>query len=183
MGAGRLQPCLRGAAAQRWPVCRGLRPPARLPDRSGDRRGFVCRLRIRPRYWRADRGAGGDGGRCGHVAAGLTRDCACRLARPGGSTAGAGGLGKLQWPGVRHRPHSGRLADRPFRLAERLPGCRAVGRRGIRVAREVVPESADPTGRSLDIAGQILGAIALGGLVFGVIALRDGGAAWIVSLV
>jgi hypothetical protein len=51
------------------------------------------------------------------------------------------------------------------------------------VAREVVPESADPTGRSLDIAGQILGAIALGGLVFGVIALRDGGAAWIVSLV
>jgi predicted MFS family arabinose efflux permease len=50
------------------------------------------------------------------------------------------------------------------------------------LAREVVPESADPTARSLDITGQVLGAAALGGLVFAVIAFRDGGAAWIVSL-
>jgi MFS transporter, DHA2 family, methylenomycin A resistance protein len=46
----------------------------------------------------------------------------------------------------------------------------------------VVPESADPQGRSLDVPGQILGAAALGGLVFAVIALHRGGAAWIVSL-
>jgi DHA2 family methylenomycin A resistance protein-like MFS transporter len=46
----------------------------------------------------------------------------------------------------------------------------------------VVPESADPKARSLDITGQILGAAALGGLVFAVIAFRDSGTAWIVSL-
>jgi MFS transporter, DHA2 family, methylenomycin A resistance protein len=46
----------------------------------------------------------------------------------------------------------------------------------------VVPESADPDGRSLDIPGQVLGAAALGGLVFAVIALHRGGAAWMVSL-
>jgi EmrB/QacA subfamily drug resistance transporter len=45
----------------------------------------------------------------------------------------------------------------------------------------VVPESADPKGRSLDIPGQLLGAAALGGLVFAVIALHRGGAAWMVS--
>jgi MFS transporter, DHA2 family, methylenomycin A resistance protein len=50
------------------------------------------------------------------------------------------------------------------------------------LARAVVPESADPSGRSLDITGQILGAAALGGLVFAVIAFRDGGNAWVVSL-
>jgi MFS transporter, DHA2 family, methylenomycin A resistance protein len=50
------------------------------------------------------------------------------------------------------------------------------------LARPVVPESADPAGRSLDIKGQILGATAMGGLVFAVIAFRDGGAAWLVSL-
>jgi DHA2 family methylenomycin A resistance protein-like MFS transporter len=46
----------------------------------------------------------------------------------------------------------------------------------------VVPESADPEGRSLDVPGQVLGAAALGGLVFAVIALHRGGGAWIVSL-
>jgi EmrB/QacA subfamily drug resistance transporter len=51
------------------------------------------------------------------------------------------------------------------------------------LARRVVSESADPVGRSLDLAGQALGAAALGGLVFAVIAFRDGGAAWIASLV
>jgi DHA2 family methylenomycin A resistance protein-like MFS transporter len=50
------------------------------------------------------------------------------------------------------------------------------------LARGVVPESADPGARSLDIPGQILGAAALGGLVFAVIAFRDGGNAWMVSL-
>jgi DHA2 family methylenomycin A resistance protein-like MFS transporter len=52
----------------------------------------------------------------------------------------------------------------------------------LALARGVVPESADPAGRSLDMVGQILGAAALGGLVFAVIAFRDGGAAWIMSL-
>jgi EmrB/QacA subfamily drug resistance transporter len=46
----------------------------------------------------------------------------------------------------------------------------------------VVPESANPIGRSLDIRGEVLGAIALGGLVYAVIVARDGGAAWMVSL-
>lgn len=46
----------------------------------------------------------------------------------------------------------------------------------------VVPESADPSGRTLDVRGQLLGASALGGLVFGVISLRDGGQASAVSL-
>ena len=46
----------------------------------------------------------------------------------------------------------------------------------------VVPESANPVGRSLDFPGQILGAAGLGGLVFGVIALREGGIAGAVSL-
>jgi MFS transporter, DHA2 family, methylenomycin A resistance protein len=50
------------------------------------------------------------------------------------------------------------------------------------LARGVVRESADPVGRSLDLPGQALGAAALGGLVFAVIAFRDGGVAWIVSL-
>ena len=50
------------------------------------------------------------------------------------------------------------------------------------LARGFVPESADPKGRSLDIAGQVLGAAALGGLVFAVIAFREGGHAWIISL-
>ncbi|HEY4171810.1 MAG TPA: MFS transporter [Rhodopila sp.] len=46
----------------------------------------------------------------------------------------------------------------------------------------VVPESASPAGRSLDFPGQILGAAGLGGLVFGVIALREGGIVGPVSL-
>jgi MFS transporter, DHA2 family, methylenomycin A resistance protein len=46
----------------------------------------------------------------------------------------------------------------------------------------VVPESANPIGRSLDFPGQILGAVGLGGLVFAVIAARDGGATWVLSL-
>jgi MFS family permease len=46
----------------------------------------------------------------------------------------------------------------------------------------VVPESANPAGRSLDFPGQFLGAVGLGGLVFGVIALREGGLAGVVSL-
>ncbi len=50
------------------------------------------------------------------------------------------------------------------------------------LARAAVPESSYPTGRSLDFPGQILGAIALGGLVFAVIAIRDGGPEWGVSL-
>jgi MFS transporter, DHA2 family, methylenomycin A resistance protein len=50
------------------------------------------------------------------------------------------------------------------------------------LARAVVPETADAAGRSIDVMGQILGAVALGGLVFAVIAFRDGGNAWVVSL-
>jgi MFS transporter, DHA2 family, methylenomycin A resistance protein len=50
------------------------------------------------------------------------------------------------------------------------------------LAGSVVPESADPSGRRLDIKGQFLGATALGALVFGVIALGDGGHAWAISL-
>ena len=50
------------------------------------------------------------------------------------------------------------------------------------LARAIVPESADPSTRKLDVRGQLLGATALGALVFGVIALRDGGHVWIVSL-
>jgi DHA2 family methylenomycin A resistance protein-like MFS transporter len=46
----------------------------------------------------------------------------------------------------------------------------------------IVPESANPVGRSLDFQGQILGAAALGGLVYAVIVARDGGAGWMVSL-
>ena len=50
------------------------------------------------------------------------------------------------------------------------------------LAGSVLPESADPTGRRLDAPGQLLGATALGALVFGVIALRDGGHMWMLSL-
>jgi MFS transporter, DHA2 family, methylenomycin A resistance protein len=50
------------------------------------------------------------------------------------------------------------------------------------LAHGFLPESADPKRRGLDIPGQILGAAALGGLVFAVIAFREGGHAWIISL-
>lgn len=46
----------------------------------------------------------------------------------------------------------------------------------------VVPESADPTGRRLDLAGQVLGAVALGGLVFAGIECHQGGSGWIYGL-
>ncbi|MGH7041794.1 MAG: MFS transporter, partial [Acetobacteraceae bacterium] len=46
------------------------------------------------------------------------------------------------------------------------------------LARLAVPESADPQGRNLDLAGQVLGALALGGFVFAAIAFRTSGGAW-----
>jgi MFS transporter, DHA2 family, methylenomycin A resistance protein len=42
----------------------------------------------------------------------------------------------------------------------------------------VVPNSADPVGRALDLRGQLLGALVLGGLVFTAIDGHQGGAAW-----
>jgi len=47
----------------------------------------------------------------------------------------------------------------------------------------VVPESADPQERRLDLPGQLSGAVALGGLVFAGIAGHQGGSAWIAALV
>ncbi|HEX4173175.1 MAG TPA: MFS transporter [Acetobacteraceae bacterium] len=47
----------------------------------------------------------------------------------------------------------------------------------------VVPESADPAGRHFDLSGQILGAAALGGLVFAGIDCHRGGPGWIYGLI
>lgn len=41
-----------------------------------------------------------------------------------------------------------------------------VGAGALALASSVLPESADPQGRSFDVRGQVLGAVALGGLVF-----------------
>lgn len=46
----------------------------------------------------------------------------------------------------------------------------------------VVPNSADPHGRTLDLRGQVLGAVVLGGLVFAAISGHQGGTAWIWAL-
>ncbi|HEX4262409.1 MAG TPA: MFS transporter [Acetobacteraceae bacterium] len=46
----------------------------------------------------------------------------------------------------------------------------------------VVPESADPADRRLDLAGQVLGAVALGGFVLAGIDGHQGGSAWVASL-
>ncbi len=46
----------------------------------------------------------------------------------------------------------------------------------------VVPESADPADRRLDLAGQLLGAVALGGFVLAAIDGHQGGSAWVASL-
>lgn len=46
----------------------------------------------------------------------------------------------------------------------------------------VVPNSADPEGRALDLRGQMLGVLVLGGLVFAAIDGHQGGVAWIWSL-
>jgi EmrB/QacA subfamily drug resistance transporter len=46
----------------------------------------------------------------------------------------------------------------------------------------VVPESADPAGRHLDLSGQAVGAVALGGLVFAGIECHQGGSGWIYGL-
>jgi MFS transporter, DHA2 family, methylenomycin A resistance protein len=46
----------------------------------------------------------------------------------------------------------------------------------------VVPNSADPEGRALDLRGQVLGVAVLGGLVFAAIDGYQGGVAWIRSL-
>jgi EmrB/QacA subfamily drug resistance transporter len=80
-----------------------------------------------------------------------------------GPTLGGLLIGRFGWPSV-------------FLLAVPLAIAAFV------LAGSVVPESAHPTGRRLDVSGQILGATALGALVFGVIALRDGGHLWAVSL-
>jgi EmrB/QacA subfamily drug resistance transporter len=80
-----------------------------------------------------------------------------------GPTLGGLLIGRFGWPSV-------------FLLA--VPLAVAV----FVLAGTVVPESVDPTKRRLDVPGQFLGATALGALVFGVIALRDGGHAWTVSL-
>ncbi len=45
-----------------------------------------------------------------------------------------------------------------------------------------VPESADPQERHFDLPGQMLGALALGGLAFAAIASRDGGRGWVLGL-
>lgn len=47
----------------------------------------------------------------------------------------------------------------------------------------VLPETSDPTGRHFDLPGQLLGALALGGLVFAAIAGFSGGGSTIVALV
>jgi DHA2 family methylenomycin A resistance protein-like MFS transporter len=46
----------------------------------------------------------------------------------------------------------------------------------------VVPESADPEGRHFDLPGQVLGALALGGVALAAIAGHDGGVLWILAL-
>lgn len=51
------------------------------------------------------------------------------------------------------------------------------------LAGRAVPESADPQGRHFDLPGQVLGAVALGGLVTVAITVREGGHAWIGALV
>jgi len=50
------------------------------------------------------------------------------------------------------------------------------------MAHVVVPESADPSGRRLDLPGQVLGAVALGALVVAGIDSHQEGSAWAVSL-
>ncbi|MBV8458097.1 MAG: hypothetical protein JO122_15940 [Acetobacteraceae bacterium] len=45
-----------------------------------------------------------------------------------------------------------------------------------------MPNSADPTGRALDLRGQVLGVVVLGGLVFAAIDGHQRGVAWIWSL-
>jgi MFS transporter, DHA2 family, methylenomycin A resistance protein len=52
----------------------------------------------------------------------------------------------------------------------------------LTLAALVIPESADPQDRHLDLPGQFLGAVALGGLVFAAIDGHQGGRAWIASL-
>ena len=47
----------------------------------------------------------------------------------------------------------------------------------------VLPESADPHGRQLDLLGQATGAIVLGGVVFAAIDVHQGGHAWLAALV
>lgn len=80
-----------------------------------------------------------------------------------GPTLGGLLIGRFGWPSV-------------FLLAVPLAVAAFV------LAGSVVPESVDPTTRRLDVPGQLLGATALGALVFGVIALREGGHVWTVSL-
>jgi MFS transporter, DHA2 family, methylenomycin A resistance protein len=53
----------------------------------------------------------------------------------------------------------------------------------LALAALVIPESADPHDRHLDLPGQLLGAAALGGLVFAAIDGHQGGHAWVASLV
>jgi len=50
------------------------------------------------------------------------------------------------------------------------------------LAGRTVPESADPKGRTFDLRGQALGAMALGGLVFAAIAGREAEAAWVTGV-
>jgi MFS transporter, DHA2 family, methylenomycin A resistance protein len=50
------------------------------------------------------------------------------------------------------------------------------------LARLVVPETADPRDRRFDLPGQILGALALGGLAYAAIGTREGGDRWVYGL-
>jgi EmrB/QacA subfamily drug resistance transporter len=50
------------------------------------------------------------------------------------------------------------------------------------LARRTITESADPQDRRIDLPGQVLGAAALGGLVFAAIDGHQGGRGWMVSL-
>lgn len=57
-----------------------------------------------------------------------------------------------------------------------------LGLAALLLAGLAVPESADPQGRRIDLPGQALGAIAVGGLAFAAIGAHQGGAGWMLAL-
>jgi MFS transporter, DHA2 family, methylenomycin A resistance protein len=182
MGAGWLQPVVRGAAAEWRAGRRSLRSPAGVPGGAAllGLASLACAFAPTIGVLVASRVAAG-------IGAALLLPSSLAIVR-------------VAWPEPRARRHAlgvwASCNGLAFAIGPTVGGLlvQHFGWRSVFVlavpfvlaasvlAGWVVPNSADPEGRVLDLRGQMFGVLVLGGLVFAAIDGHQGGVAWIWSL-